>query len=150
MSWRLMVGFALPWAFMAILGSISTLSPSPAAGTSAAGFDSFVNTTINPDIISIDEPGLQEGSGWWDSTVDFFKNAVGGINDVFQTAKQGFGWLNHMVNAATLNYDFLLTGWLATLRYLMLAMAAPLAYMAAREMAGMAGGFISGITRTVR
>ena len=154
MSYKLMVAFALPWALMSMLGSISAASSTPAAGTSGEAFNAFVSTTANPTLITIDEPSIEGDGNWFTAAVDFvtgpFKSALGAISDQFEYAKQGLGWLTFMANAASLNYDFLQTGWLSLLRYFMLAMAAPLMFMAAREAASLLSSITSGVARVVR
>ena len=151
MSWKLMVGFALPWALMAMLGTISTVAATPEVGSSGDAFNAFVSTTSNPTTISIDEPNVEGEGGLWDQisgTIGgFVSDLVGGVSERFEFAKQGAQWLAFMGNAAILNYDFLTVGWIQSLRYLMLAMAAPLMYMAAKESAQLLSGFLGGVSR---
>ncbi len=131
MSWKLMAAFAIPWALMALLGAISTMAVTPDAGTSGAAYGDLVNTISNPQEIGIDTPTVGSGGN--------------PIATIWQLAKQGANWLSFMANAAILNYDFLLDGWLALIRYFMLAMAAPLMFMVARDGAQMLANFVGGI-----
>ncbi len=126
-----MVAFAIPWAVMALLGALSTMATSPDAGTSGAAYGSFINTLANPSEVGLDTPTIGSGS-----------NPIG---MAWEMAKQGVGWLGFMANAALLNYDFLLDGWLAMVRYFMLALAAPLMFMLARDGVQMLGNLVGGI-----
>ena len=131
MSWKLMVAFAIPWAVMALLGSLGAMATDPAAGTSGAAYGDLVNTISNPDVVGLDTP-----------TIGASSNPVGMI---WEMAKQGTNWLGFMANAAILNYDFLMDGWLSMLRYIMLAMAGPLMFMVARDGVQMLGNLVGGI-----
>ncbi len=131
MSWKLMTAFAIPWAVMAMLGALSIMATEPAAGTSGAAYGSFINTLANPTEVGLDTPTIGSGS-----------NPIG---LAWEMAKQGSNWLGFMANAALLNYDFLMDGWLGLVRYFMLAMAAPLMFMVARDGVQMLGNLVGGI-----
>ena len=131
MSWKLMTAFAIPWALMALLGAISTMAVTPDAGTSGAAYVDLINTLSNPQEIGIDTPTIGSGD-----------NPIGVI---WELAKQGVNWLTFMANAAILNYDFLLVWPLSLIRYFMLAMAAPLMYVVARDGAQMLANFVGGV-----
>ncbi len=131
MSWKLMTAFAIPWAVMALLGALATMAVTPDVGTSGAAYGDLVNSVSNPQGVGIDTPTVGSGG-----------NPIG---TVWQLANQGIDWLVFMANAAILNYDFLLDGWLMLVRYFMLAMAAPLMFVVARDGVQMLANFVGGV-----
>ncbi len=132
MSWKLMVAFAIPWAVMALLGALSIMASDPAAGTSGAAYGDLINTLSNPSEVGLDSP-----------TVGSSSSNIFGMT--WELATQGTNWLGFMANAAILNYDFLLDGWLSMVRYIMLAMVAPLMFMVAKDGVQLLSSIIGGI-----
>lgn len=127
MTWKLFAGFAVPWAVAAILGALMALASGPAEDGAYGG---LINRISNPEAVGIDQP-----------TVGSSNTPIG---TTWELANQAVGWLSFMANAALLNYEFF-QGDLAFIRYMMLALSAPLMFLVTKETALVFSNFVGGI-----
>ena len=131
MSWSLIASFSLPWAIGAILGLIYALAVSFTGGSPAA-FQSVTNDSLSPSSIHINEPTIGADDALTGANVSIASNPI--------------TYLGYLVDAAALNYDFF-TGRLQLVRWFILALTAPLAYMAGRELFRDGAQFLGGLGR---
>ena len=129
-SYRLITMFTIPWAVMAILNALMNLSVRPAAGSSGEAAESFINTIANPSQVAVDQPTIGTGGA--------------GLGGLWSAANLAIDWLVFLANAAALNHSFF-EGQLVMVRYLLLAMTAPLLFVLAAGFAGIMTNMIGGV-----
>lgn len=132
MSYKLSAMFAIPWAIAAILALLANLDSTPVAGQSGEATIEFVNSSLQPEQVTVQNPAIGDDDSNW-------------IGTAWQFTKLTFNWIVFMANAATLNYPEMFTGWMQAVRFGLLVLAGPMLYIVAKEGASLFAGAVRGI-----